>query len=79
MLFISFYSVNGVSMSLFRTNVVLFSPMQGKLTYQGKPAANARIVRHIIWKDDVGEKRFSMLMKKVNLIYPLNEKKLELL
>lgn len=42
-------------MSLFGTEVVLFSTMQGKLTYQGKPAANAKIVRHLTWKDDTGE------------------------
>lgn len=41
---------------LFGTDVVLFSPMQGKLTYQGKPAANAKIVRHLIWKDQAGTK-----------------------
>lgn len=41
---------------LFGTDVVLFSPMQGKLTYKGQPAANAKIVRHLMWKDDKGEK-----------------------
>lgn len=41
---------------LFGTDVVLFSPMQGKLTYNGQPAANAKIVRHLVWKDDKGEK-----------------------
>ena len=43
-------------MSLFSgTDVVLFSPMEGKMTYKGAPAANAKIVRTIIWKGDEGE------------------------
>lgn len=55
--FALFFSVNGVAMTpIFGTEVVLFSPMQGKLTYKGKPASNAKIVRHIIWKDEIGEK-----------------------
>ncbi len=40
---------------LFGTEVVLFSPMEGKITFEGKPAANAKIVRTIIWKGDAGE------------------------
>lgn len=40
---------------LFGTEVVLFSPMEGKITFEGKPAANAKIVRTIIWKGDEGE------------------------
>ena len=34
---------------------VLFSPLEGKLTYQGKPAANAKIKLWIAWKDKEGE------------------------
>jgi len=50
------FSMKGVAMSfLFGTEVVLFSPMEGKLTFEGKPAANAKIVRTIIWKGDEGE------------------------
>lgn len=53
---ISLSSMEGVAMSLFsRTDVVLFSPMEGKMTFEGKPAANAKIVRTIIWKGDEGE------------------------
>jgi hypothetical protein len=55
-LIISIYSMEGLAMSLFsRTDVVLFSPMEGKMTFEGKPAANAKIVRTIIWKGDEGE------------------------
>lgn len=51
-----FFSMKGVAMSLlFGTEVVLFSPMEGKITFEGKPAANAKIVRTIIWKGDAGE------------------------
>ena len=55
-LIFSLCSMDGVAMSLFsRTDVVLFSPMEGKMTFEGKPAANAKIVRTIIWKSDEGE------------------------
>src|SRR5690606_25316302 len=55
-LVISIYSMEGVAMSLFsRTDVVLFSPMEGKMTFEGKPAVNAKIVRTVIWKGDDGE------------------------
>jgi hypothetical protein len=75
-----FYPVNGVAMSpLFGTDVVLFSPMQGKLTYKGQPAANAKIVRHLTWKDEDGEKEiffanengeFSLPVKRENVRIP---------
>ncbi|RYY77275.1 MAG: hypothetical protein EOO52_07305 [Gammaproteobacteria bacterium] len=35
--------------------VVLFSPLQGLLTYKGKPATNAKITRKVVWKDKTGE------------------------
>src|SRR5690554_8208603 len=55
-LIISLCSMDGAAMSLFsRTDVVLFSPMEGKMTFEGKPAVNAKIVRTIIWKGDEGE------------------------
>jgi hypothetical protein len=51
-----FFPLKGVAMSLlFGTEVVLFSPMEGKITYKGKPAAHAKITRTIIWKGDAGE------------------------
>ncbi len=55
-LVILLYSMEGGSMSsLFGTDVVLFSPMEGIITYKGQPAANAKITRTIIWKGDEGE------------------------
>jgi len=55
-LFALLYSMEGGSMSsLFGTEVVLFSPMEGIITYEGKPAANAKIERLLIWKGDEGE------------------------
>jgi len=35
--------------------VVLFSPMQGQITLNGKPVANARVERFLKWKDETGE------------------------
>lgn len=50
------FSMKGVAMSLlFGTEVVLFSPMEGKITFEGRPAAHAKIKRTIIWKGDEGE------------------------
>ena len=38
-----------------KVEAVLFSPLEGKLTYKGKPAANAKITLWTAWKDDIGE------------------------
>lgn len=35
--------------------VVLFSPLEGVMSYNGKPAAGATIKRHLAWKDKQGE------------------------
>lgn len=35
--------------------VVVCSSMEGKLTFEGKPAAGAKIVRWSAWKDEEGE------------------------
>lgn len=46
-------------MSLFfggeKKEVVLFSPLEGKITFQGKPLVNAKIKLHLSWKDQTGE------------------------
>ncbi|MEW5756921.1 MAG: DUF6795 domain-containing protein [Pseudomonadota bacterium] len=46
-------------MSIFfkgkEVEAVLFSPLEGKITYQGKPAAGAKIMRWVAWKDTDGE------------------------
>ncbi len=50
--------VIGVGMEMFSSkeeDVVLFSPMEGKLTFEGKSAAGAKIIRTVSWKDEVGE------------------------
>lgn len=81
---ISLYSMKGAAMSLlFGTEVVLFSPLEGKITYEGKPAANAKIVRLVRWKDTKGETdvftadengEFHIPVKKANVrIGPLTE------
>lgn len=80
-LMISLYSMKGVAMSLlFGTEVVLFSPMEGKITFEGKPAANAKITRTIIWKGDEGETdtfytsengEFKLPIKKTRVRIPL--------
>jgi hypothetical protein len=53
------YVSQGAAMSIFfggeKTEVVLFSPLEGKLTYNGKPAAGAKLRLWIAWKDQEGE------------------------
>jgi len=58
-IFLLAYSIIGVSASMFQKaeeEVVLFSPMEGRITLNGKPAASARIERFIKWQDETGEK-----------------------
>jgi hypothetical protein len=54
-----FYFHEGVAMSLFfggeKVEAVLFSPLEGKLTFNGKPAAGAKIDLWIKWKNTEGE------------------------
>jgi len=52
------YAMKGVAMTMFSGKeeiLVLFSPIEGKLTFQGKPAAGAKIIRTVNWKDETGE------------------------
>ena len=37
---------------------VLFSPMEGKITHQGKPAADAKLKLWTAWKDKTSETEF---------------------
>ena len=53
-----FFSMKGVAMTMFsgkEEEVVLFSPMEGKLTFEGRPAVGAKITRNVSWRDNVGE------------------------
>lgn len=49
-------------MSLFfggeKVEAVLFSPLEGKLTFKGKPAAGAKIKLWFAWKDQEGESEY---------------------
>ena len=38
-----------------KVDAVLFSPLEGKLTFEGKPASGAKIHLWIKWKDSKGE------------------------
>ena len=44
------------AMSMLKAEeVCVFSPIEGTLTFHGKPAAGARIIRTVAWKDEQGE------------------------
>jgi hypothetical protein len=72
--------MKGVSMSiLFGKEVVLFSPLEGRITLNGVPAANAEIILSLKWKDDIGESekfftdeqgRFSLPLRKTKVRLP---------
>jgi len=59
-LFLNLYEIaEGATMSLFskkEEKVVIFSPMQGVVTYKGKPAMGAKLERRLKWKDEIGIK-----------------------
>lgn len=38
-----------------KLEATIFSPLEGKLTYQGKPASGAKIKLWLAWKDQEGE------------------------
>ncbi len=63
---------------LFGTEVVLFSPMDGIITYKGKPAANAKITRTIIWKGDEGETDTFYAAENGEFKLPIKETKVRL-
>lgn len=54
---VAILSVNeGIAMSLSKSSeVCVFSAMKGIITYEGKPVSGAKIVRKVMWNDDVGE------------------------
>ncbi len=52
------FASQGVTMSLFsktEEEVVLFSEMEGHITFNDEPVKNVNIERRINWKDDVGD------------------------
>jgi len=51
------FSLEGASMSLFssKKEIVLSSPLEGILTYEGKPLSNVKIERKLSWYDREGE------------------------
>ncbi len=71
-----FFSMKGVAMTMFsgkEEGVVLFSPMEGKLTIEGKLAAGIKIVRWLIWKDNEGEKEEFYTNENGNFSIPIKK------
>lgn len=68
------YSVEGFSMSFLNhpeEEVVVSSPLEGKITFNGAPVAGAKIERLLVWKDDVGETDTAITDKDGNFNFPL--------
>lgn len=63
---------------LFGTEVVLFPAMEGTLTLNGKPAADAAITVHVFWKDDVGEEETFYTDKEGNFSIPAKERRVRI-
>lgn len=63
---------------LTKTDVVLFSPMQGVITYKGQPVNNAKISRRIIWKGDEGEVDEFYTNEKGEFSIPIKETKVRM-
>ena len=56
--FLTAYSLAGFTMSLFSKSeeeVILCSPIEGIITFKGKPVADIKIDRWLKWKDETGE------------------------
>lgn len=55
-LLLSLFSLQGVAMAFFsKKEVVLSSPMEGVLTYEGEPVEGAELMREIRWQSETGQ------------------------
>jgi len=75
------FSLDGATMSLFSTKkeVVLSSPLEGILTYEGKPLPNVKIERKLSWYDGEGEQAdFVATDEKGYFNLPIVNKKLKI-
>src|SRR5690554_366734 len=65
--------IKGVAMSMFSENgqeVVLFSPIEGVITYEGRPAVGAKVTRSVAWKDNKGESETTTANEKGGFSFP---------
>jgi len=76
------FSLEGTSMSLLfisKKEVVLSSPLEGILTYEGKPLPNVKIERKLSWYDGEGEKvDFVVTDEKGHFSLPFVKKELKI-
>ena len=69
-------TVEGASMSLFskeKHEVVVCSPMEGVITYQGEPVADAKVERWLKWKDEDGERDYVFTNNEGRFSLPIVE------
>ena len=62
-LMLSFFSLKGVAMTFLffggdKVEAVIFSPLDGQITFEGKPASGAKIKLWLAWKDQEGESEY---------------------
>ena len=75
------YAMNGVAMSMFSgkaEEVILFSPIEGVLTFEGKPTSGAKILRKINWKDEVGETDIFYANEKGEFTLPIKKESIKI-
>ena len=68
------YVSKGFAMSLFKhpeEEVVVSSPLEGKITFKGEPAAGAKVLRTLKWKDDKGVTDSVMTDADGNFNFPI--------
>lgn len=72
------WSLEGFSMSLLNKpeeEVVVFSPMEGKITFNNIPVEGAKVERFLKWKDDTGEKDTTTTDADGNFSFPIKTDK----
>lgn len=80
-LLLSILPIVGVAMTMFSgktEKVVLFSPINGRLTFQGKPASGAKIIRWVAWKDKIGVEDIFYADENGNFQLPLKSENLRI-
>ena len=75
------FSVEAESMSLLfnpEEEVVVCSPMKGRITFNGESVAGAKVERFLKWKDEIGETDNTITDENGNFSLPIIKDKVKL-